>query len=165
MVKDIKLAGINFYKILAEKNPDNVIIQLSLANLQITTNINAAKTKLAKLIQLYPDYLPLVLEYAPVLLTFNLPLEAKNLLKPYDCDDIYRLIEEPKIYELLIACNQKLNEPIEVLLNQTKLLIITDNLPAANQKLEQALKIATNSQINKIKKFKAALEDFIKDLI
>ena len=149
---------------LAEKNPDNVIIQLSLANLQITTNINAAKAKLATLIQLYPDYLPLILEYVPVLLTFNLPLEAKNLLKPYNCDDIYRLIEEPKIYELLIACNQKLNEPIEVLLNQTKLLIITDNLPAANQKLEQALKIATNSQLNKIKKFKAALEDFIKDL-
>ncbi|MGD0465363.1 MAG: M48 family metalloprotease [Gammaproteobacteria bacterium] len=151
-------------KELALKNPENIIIQLSLANLQTTTNIKAAKTKLSGLIQLYPDYFPLVLDYAQILLIFNLPLEAKHILKNYNYDQIYELIEEPTIYKLLIACAQKLNDPSEDLLTQAKLLIITDNLPAANQKLDQALKIANTSQYARIKKFKIELEAFIQDL-
>ena len=151
-------------KELAEKNSENIIIQLSLANLQTTININAAKTKLANLIQLYPDYLPLVLEYAQILLTFNLPLEAKNILKRYNYDQIYELIEEPQIYKLLIGCIQKLNDPSEDLLTQAKLLIITNNLQAADQKLDLALKISNKSQAIRIKKFKIELETFINDL-
>ena len=144
---------------LVEKKPENIIIQLSLANLQINTNLPQAKIRLANLIQSDPDYLPLNLDYAQVLLASNLPLKAKNILQQYNQNNIYNLTEEPKVYELLIACFQKLNEPVDGLLTQAKLLIINNNLSAADQKLEQALKIANNSQISKIKKFKINIQN------
>jgi beta-barrel assembly-enhancing protease len=139
---------------LAFINPENIIIQLSLAEIQI--NIN----KLANLIQLYPDYLPLILSYAEALLNNKEPLAAKKLLEHYNKDHIVELIEEPKIYELLTACFQQLNNPTEGLITQAKLLIITNYMKAANQKLELAAKTASINQANRIKILQTELKDF-----
>jgi len=155
--------AINIFKELIEKNPENIIIQLSFSQLLATTEPILAKNKLANLMQISPDYLPLILTYAQTLLTLNLPLDAKNVLQQYNKNHIYDLIEEPKIYELLLGCSQKLNEQDESLFAQTKLLILNNNLSAAEQKIELALQASKKPNINKIKKFKAELEKFIKD--
>lgn len=154
----------NIFAELIKKNPENIIIQLSLAELLSNTTPHIAKDKLADLIEIIPDYLPLVLAYAQTLIKLNLPFNAKNILENYNKNNIYDLIEEPKIYELLIGCYQQLNEPEEGLFTQAKLLIIHNNLPAAAQKIEQSLKIAKKSNINKIKKFKIELDQFVKDI-
>lgn len=144
---------------LADQYPNNLIIQLSLANLQTTVNPALAKITLTKLIKLYPDYFPLVLSYAQMLLIFNLPIEANNILMPYNHDNIFDLIEEPMLYELLIACFQKLNNQAEILFTQAKLLFITDHLLAAEAKLDQALQLANKK--SKITKFKLNLKKFM----
>lgn len=154
----------NIFKELIEKNPENIIIQLSLAELLINTQPVVVKNKLAYLMQIYPDYLPLILLYAKTLVSLNLPMEAKNILLPYNKNHIYDLIEEPKLYELLIGCYQKSNDQAESLFTQAKLLVINNNLPEAEQKIEQALKIAKKNNLNKIKKFKVELEKFTKDI-
>lgn len=154
----------NIFKELIEKNPDNLIIQLSLAELLINTQPAIVKATLTSLMQIYPDYLPLILLYSKNLINLNLPLEAKNILQNYNKNNIFDLIEEPQIYELLIGCYQKLNQPADSLFTQAKLLIINNNLPLAEEKIEQALQAAKKNQITKIKKFKTELEQFIKDL-
>lgn len=150
----------NIFEEILQKNPDNIIIQLSLAELLSINNPDIAKNKLSGLIQITPDYLPLILTYAQTLIKLNLPLKAKNILEQYSKNHIYDLIEEPKIYELLIGCYQKLNEQDESLFTQAKLLIINDNLSLAEQKIEQAIQIAKKSNLTKIKTFQNELEKF-----
>ena len=150
----------NIFEEILQKNPDNIIIQLSLAELLSINNPDIAKNKLTSLIQITPDYLPLILTYAQTLIKLNLPLKAKNILEQYSKNHIYDLIEEPKIYELLIGCYQKLNEQDESLFTQAKLLVINDHSSMAAQKIEQALQIATKSNVRKIKKFQNELEKF-----
>lgn len=149
---------------LVNSQPENIILQLSLARVQKINNPNLAKENLANLIKIYPDYLPLIIEYAEILLNLNLPLLAKNLLQPYNKDHIYELNEHPIIYQILTACYQQLNERANSLLTQAKLLIITDQLPAAKNKISQALAVANKAEINKIKKFQKDLDEFIADI-
>ena len=149
---------------LIKQDPENIILQLSLIDLQKINNPKSSQLKLANLMELYPDYLPLILEYAEILLKLDQPQEAKNILQKYNTNNIYQLIEEPKIYQLLIACLQKLDDKSETLLTQAKLLIINDQLSAAKNKGSQALKVANKYQINNIKKFQNELDLFMQDL-
>ena len=153
---------------LTQKNSENNIIALSLAETIAINDPKAAKMSLEKLIQITPDYLPVVLFYAELLCKLNLTAEAKNVLTKYNKHHIYELIEEPKIYELLINCYQKLNELDNSLLTQAKLLIINNDLHLAKEKIVQALKAAelrkNKYNINAIKKFQKELDQFVSDI-
>lgn len=151
---------------LATQNPHNLIIQISLAELLLTNQPDLSKKKLENLIDIFPDHLPLVITYAKALIMLNEVLKAKQILDPFNKEHLEDLLEEPQIYELLIACNQKLNNLDEALLVQAKLMVINHQLDAAEQKIDSALKQIKQIQQNRndiyyrLNKFKKELKQY-----
>lgn len=133
---------------LALDHPNNLIIQIYLAELLLANEPVLSKQKLENLISIFPDHLPLIIPYVKALIILNEPLKAKKFLNPFNKENLEELLEEPQIYELLIACNQKLKDPGEVLLLQAKLLFINNQLDAAEQKINLALNKIKDRQNN-----------------
>lgn len=154
---------------LAIENPNNLIIQISLAELLLSKEPKLSKNTLENLIPIFPDHLPLIITYAKALIMLNEPLKAKQSLNIFNQEHLEDLLEEPQIYELLIACNQKLQATDEALLLQAKSMVITHQLDAALQKIDLALdntkKINKyNNNFYKINKFKTELLQYKENL-
>lgn len=169
---------------LAMHYPNNVIIQVYLAELLLSHEPKLSKQKLENLIKVFPENLPLMLTYAKALMILNEPLKAKNCLSAFNKEHLEDLLPEPQIYELLIACNQQLQDQIEIALLQAKLMVVNYQLEAAEIKIDSALsnletikknKLKTNktqhiinmnyqSNFNKINKFKIELQRYRKFL-
>ncbi len=151
---------------LAEQYPNNLIIQISLAELLLSNEPKLSKITLENLIPIFPDHLPLIITYAKALIMLNEPLKAKQSLNIFDQEHLEDLLEEPQIYELLIACNQKLQVIDETLLLQAKLMVITHQLDAAEQKINLALNKTNkdNNNFYKINKFKTELQQYKENL-
>lgn len=150
---------------LCEQYPDNFLLQNSLAEILIYTNKNLALEKLSCLYSLVPEKLSILINYSKALFNANLYQQAKEILAPTSRDHLSQLLEEPKIYQLMIACCQKLGLEAESMWHQAKLLIVTNQLDAGKDKLLLAAKIAKkqpdkNLQ-NKITVLQQELEEFI----
>jgi predicted Zn-dependent protease len=149
-----------------------LIIQISLAELLLSNEPKISKTTLENLIPIFPDHLPLIITYAKALIMLNEPLKAKQRLNIFNQEHLEDLLEEPQIYELLMACNQQLQATDEVLFLQAKLMVINHQLDEAIQKIDLALaktkKINENNKYNnnfyKINKFKTELLQYKENL-
>lgn len=81
--KDYKEAALLLDELL-EKDGENLSLLLARADVEVRqSNFDAAIARYADMMNIYPDYRPLILSYANTLLTAKRPAEARQVLEKY----------------------------------------------------------------------------------
>jgi len=131
---------------LQKRFPDQILYRLIEAeNLSAQKNRTAALVHLEHELELYPHYVPLMIQYADVLLQSNQAKKAFMFLRK-------QLTVTPKqphlIYQLSLSASRA-GYPVEAYLARTDLFLLAGNKAGAKTQLKTALKLPSLDAVSK----------------
>lgn len=122
---------------LIQQNPNQFLYSMALARVDITAdNLKQAVVTLRHLSDLYPDYYPLILEYAYAMIRANNAGQAAQLLR-------IQIVSHPDdvvLYGLLARAYANKGDDADAYYARAKILMIRGNNKKAIEQLEIALK-------------------------
>lgn len=129
-------------KELIKKYPSQIILKMSLADIQTDDNkIKEAEKTLRTLYFYNPDYYPLLLQYGYFLLTTNQASKATNMLESYQSEYSHDI----RFLALLSQAQGKSNQLSKGYQTRAEVYLLLDNKKAAVQQLKMALQFAKNN--------------------
>ena len=122
---------------LIAKDKENLSLQLARADVEVRqARYDAATAIYADMLNIYPDYRPLILSYANTLLTAKRPAEAKTVLEnygKYNTPDI-------TYYNYLTRAEAEAGNPIEAGMANAEYYFLTGETRVAIEQLKSLLR-------------------------
>lgn len=154
-------AALKILLALAKEYPENLIINLSLAELQAARQDSNASLKiLQSLYELYPDESAVLLSFAENLLLFNKASLAKNLL----IKQTTLFTEEPQGFELLAQTEHRLGNICQMHLAKARWAVLNGELDNAILQVDLALQSTKDLPTrNKLQQEKQRIETLMQE--
>lgn len=130
-------AGTKIMRDLEKRNPHQVLYQIGLAEINIfQRDYKKALTKLHQTLELYPDFYPVVIQYAATLITAKQPQQAAKFINK----ELKNNPNDINLYALLAKAEGKSGNLAKAYIARAKVFTLVHNPKMAMIQLEQARK-------------------------